>query len=417
MGEFRLVRGGWAGWRRGDGSEGGTSDRAGAAGLSGRPPDPVGSSAGRSAACPLGRRGVEPTARDGLALSPAQALELGSGLLAAVVGRSDPVAGTPGTDPVPLDEVVVGADGRVALRPADDHRSDRRGAAVGRDVAGVGAVLADVARAARRRSPRADPAGELAGLDLAVAELPDAGISVVARTLNEAAETMDRGAVRAELGALARAIGANAVAARGTGAAGAGVTARRADPPTRASSEDARVAKRRIGAWLLSVLVLVAVVLLEFVVLRDNIAADIGTLLDAGRGGSTPSAAPKPDGLPIVPPAPAAAGSVRGVDLRPLTGCTTGVRCTVRVLVRVVPASRSAGRDVVLPDRRPVHGRRRHDAGRIGHRAGRRAAGRGRGHRCRCRRRQAVAVVAVTRGPAVAASTPVLVGSCRSRTG
>jgi hypothetical protein len=94
---------------------------------------------------------------------------------------------------------------------------------------------------------------------------------------------------------------------------------------------------RRIWTWLASIAVLVAVVLLEVAVLRDRIAADVGLLLDAGRSGSAPSSAARPDGLPVVAPARAAAGIVTAVDLRTVGTCSPGSPCTVRVLVRLLP--------------------------------------------------------------------------------
>jgi hypothetical protein len=162
--------------------------------------------------------------------------------------------------------------------------------------------------------------------------------------------------------------------------------------------------------------VLAGVVVLEVAVLRDKIATDISELLDAGRGGSTPSAAPKPDGLPLVPPAPAVAGSVRGVDLRPLGQCAAGAPCSVRLQVRVAPGAqpqivtwsyrvveRCTGAVVPVPGGSvtvPAGGQRAAVVATVPLPAG-----------------QALGVVAVTRTPAVAASSPVLVGSCRSGTG
>lgn len=339
-------------------------------------------------------------------LTPAQAVELGSGLLAAVARRSDGAVGAPAGDRVPVDEVVVGVDGRVALR-----------AAAGAAGASVGAILAEVAGAARLRSERPDPAAEqlLADLDLAVAELAVAAVPVVARTLEDVAAALDRSAVRAELGALARALTGGAVAARTTGSAG-GRRAAAPVPSARVSSGETRIARRRIGAWLLTVLVLAGVVLLEFAVLRDKVATDIHALLDAGRGGATPTAASKPDGLPIVPPAPAAAGRVRGVDLRPLAPCTPGERCSLRVLVSVVPGAHP---QVVAWSYRIVD----RCTGAMRTAPGGSVTVPARGQQAvvvaavRLPAARAEGVVAVTRVPAAAASTPVLVGSCRSRTG
>jgi hypothetical protein len=162
--------------------------------------------------------------------------------------------------------------------------------------------------------------------------------------------------------------------------------------------------------------VLGGVVLLEFAFLRDKVAADIGALLSAGRSGTTPSAVQAPDGLPVVPPAPAAAGAVLGVDLRALAPCATGAPCSVRLLVRVLPAAgpqvvtwsylivdRCTGTAVTAPGGSvtvPASGQRAAVVGTVALPAGR-AAG----------------LVAVTRAPAAAASAPVLVGSCGTRTG
>ena len=86
---------------------------------------------------PVPRRAVEPppSLGEGVALTrvlamvrltPAQAVELGSGVLTAVAAGTDRAVGRPaGEDRVTIDEVTVGADGRVALRPAGDRRSDR----------------------------------------------------------------------------------------------------------------------------------------------------------------------------------------------------------------------------------------------------------------------------------------------------
>ena len=85
----------------------------------------------------------------------------------------------------------------------------------------------------------------------------------------------------------------------------------------RSPSGGTRTTARRIGAWLFSVVVLVAVVLLEVAFFRDDIVTDVNLLLDAGRSGSAPSAARSRTAC-RVPPAPAAAGAVSGVDLRTL---------------------------------------------------------------------------------------------------
>jgi len=153
---------------------------------------------------------------------------------------------------------------------------------------------------------------------------------------------------------------------------------------------------------------------LEVAFLRDRIASDIGLLLDAGRSGSEASAAPTPDdGLPIPAPAPASAGSVTAVDLRPLAPCAPGATCSLRVLVRLVPAAdpqvvtwsyrvvdRCTGASETVPGgsvTAPAQEDRVAVVGSLPLPA-----------------LQAVAVLAVTELPAVAASPPVSVGSCPS---
>jgi hypothetical protein len=162
---------------------------------------------------------------------------------------------------------------------------------------------------------------------------------------------------------------------------------------------------------MVSVAVLVGVVLLEVALLREDILADVHLLLDAGRAGSAPAAAPvPPDGLPVVPPAPPAAGSVTGVDLRALEPCTPGAPCPVRVLVSLLPAAdqqtvtwsyrvvdRCTGATETVPGGSvtvPPQADRAVAVGSVALPA------------------HGVGVVAVTDAPAVAAAAPVLVGTC-----
>jgi hypothetical protein len=152
-------------------------------------------------------------------------------------------------------------------------------------------------------------------------------------------------------------------------------------------------------------------VVVEVAVLRDDIAADVGLLLDAGRSGATPSAEPEPDGVPIVPPAPAAAGAVTGVDLRPLDACAPGAPCTLRLQVRLAPA---AGPQVVTWSYRVVDrctgAAQSAPGGTVTVPAGaERATAVG---TLALPALPAVAVVAVTGQPAAAASSPVSAGSC-----
>jgi hypothetical protein len=354
------------------------------------------------------RGGVELTRLIALArLTPAQALEIGASVLADVARR--PESGT-GAD-LAADRVVVGADGRAVLDPTADDGRDRGPAASG---AAAQAVLAHVAGAARVRGRRADPAADelLGHLDRAATDLPHAGVPGVAKMLQEAATAIDREAVRAELAALAAAVdGATTGSTRTAARTGSPSAADRATRAGRDGHGRTRIVVRRIGAWLASVLVLAAVVLLEVAVLRDDIAADVRLLLDAGRSGSETSDAPEPDGLPVVPPAPAAAGSVTAVDLRPLAPCAPDAPCALRLLVRLVPAAepqvvtwsyrvvdRCTGTTTTAPGGTvtvPPQGDRAAAVGTVVLPAS-----------------PAAAVLAVTDLPAAAASPPVSVGSC-----
>ena len=346
-------------------------------------------------------------------LSAPQALEVAAAVLAEAARAEVSDDRGPGGAPVAPEQAVVGADGQVVLAPAPDGRQSGGAQPPGRATAALTTVLADLAASARRPGRPVDPraAQLLAVLDTAATELPDAGVPAVAGRLQEAAVAIDRGAVRTELAALVKAIRQRA----GTGAGGAqtSATAGRGAPAGRAARGDTRTAVRRIGAWLVSVLLLAAVVTVEVVVLRDDIAADIALLLDAGRSGSpSSSTGAKPDGLPVVPPAPAAAGSVTGVDLRPLTRCAPAAPCTLRLMVRLVPAPQpqtvtwsyrivdrcTGATTATVPGGTVTVPARSRGAATVGTVA--------------LPKLPAVAVVAVTGHPAAAASQPVSAGSC-----
>jgi hypothetical protein len=345
-------------------------------------------------------------------LTAAQALELGAGVL-AVAELTAAGSDSPGGEQV-VDDPVVAADGRVVPGPTAHGRLAGSGSTARATRRPADAVLADVAAAARLTRPTADPTADqrLAQLERAVQDLPTAGVIVVARRLQEAAAAIDRTAVRAELAALVRAIGGVGGSASGVARGGEPPSAARAAPVGRAP-RSSRSAGRRIGAWLLSILVLAAVVVSEVVLLRDDITADIDLLLDAGRSGEQPSAAPEPDGLHLASPAPAAAGSVAAVDLRPLAECAPGAPCTVRILVRLVPAAepqvvtwsyqvvdRCTGASGIAPGGTvtvPPQADRAEAVGVVA-----------------LPPLDGVAVFAVTDAPAVAAAAPVVVGSCPS---
>ena len=348
-------------------------------------------------------------------LTVAQGVELAAAVSAEAVRRSPPAPGAAGREPVLHGPVVIGADGRVvAGRPAGTPGAGcpPDGRPAGET---VGSVLADVATAIRPRARCGGPAAEelVAGLDRAVGELPVAGLPAVAQALRELAAGIDRRTVRAELGALVAVIGGLPEAAGGRPPAGASTTT--TSPLTSRSPSTAGrsgSAKRRIGAWLLSLLVLAGIAIGEVGALRDHIAADVGTLLDAGRSGSGPSTAPAPSARPLPAPAPATAGAVQAVDLRALAPCAAGSACPVRLEVRLAPgtADRVVRWSYRVVDRctgatLPAPG------GAVAVPAG---AGRVEavGVVALPAALPAVAVFARTDAPAAAASPPLLVGSC-----
>ena len=336
-------------------------------------------------------------------LTPAQALEIGADLVTSAVERPDPA------DPLLADgQVMIGTDGRAVLaRPAGGRAATSSGS---RPMsATIETVLADLADAAGRRGCRDDAL--LAELERAIALVALVDLQVVAGTLSDACVGIDRDGVRAELSALVRAItgmpGAITVSG-GPLEAPSSVAAGRGREIGPRGLE--RVALRRIGAWLLSVAVVVTIVLLEFAFLRDDILADVRLLLEAGRSGSVPAYTSESGSLPLVAPAPPAAGSVLAVDLRALDMCTPGAPCSMRVLVRLVPATepqtvtwsirimdRCTGDTQTVPGGSVVIAAGEAQATAVGSVPLPPAA---------------AAVFAVTERPATAAAPPVLVGSC-----
>jgi len=354
---------------------------------------------------PSARPGVALTRLISLArLTPAQAMEIAVSLLNEPEMRSEPPTGSAC---VAADRIVVRTDGSVRLDPVRDEDEPPA------TLSPVETVLADVVGAARLDTRPAGSSGDLllAELDRAVEDLPGTGVPVVARRLGDAAGAIDRPAVRAELAALVSALGESPGSASGGRAIGAPAGAARGDPAVRTLRRERRSALRRVGAWVASVLVLVTVVVLEVVLLRDDISADIDVLLQAGRSGSHSSAAPTADGLPIRAPAPASAGNVTGVDLRAMGPCRPAAPCALRIQVRLAPRAqqqavtwtyriidRCTGATTTVPGGRvivPARGGRAASVGTVA-----------------LPKMPAVAVVAVTRTPAAAASAPVSVGSC-----
>ncbi len=332
-------------------------------------------------------------------LTAPQAVEVGAGLLAAVAERA---AGGPAPDRV---SPVLTADGRVALGPD----------ATGSSGASVAGLLADVVAAAGRPGTATSPRDVklLAELDRVTAALGSEGAAAAAGRLRLAITGIDRLRVRAELAALGRTVG-GLPAGAGAGAAGGArplPAALRPRPEPRRPKRQ-RTTGRRIGAWLLSLVVLGAVVTAEVVLLGDDITTDIDLLLDAGREGDEPADEPEPDGLPVTAPAPPSAGAVAGIDLRALARCAPGAPCAVRLLVRLIPSpepqvvtwsyrvvDRCTGLSTPVPGGSVTVPPLAERAEVVAEVALPPLAG--------------VAVLAVTEVPAIAASGPVSAGSCR----
>jgi len=188
---------------------------------------------------------------------------------------------------------------------------------------------------------------------------------------------------------------------------------RRHPRPTRRDRRRALVA--RSWKWGLSVVLLLAVVGAEIAFLQDRIVRDVETVLDAGRSAAS-AASTTPALPPVAVPEPATAGPIGGVDLRPVQPCEPGTACALRTQVVVQPQTepqtitwdlriidRCSGGAVTVPGGTvtvPPGGDRADAVGTVAlPQAG------------------ALAVVAVTNGPAIAASAPVEVpenGACAS---
>jgi hypothetical protein len=123
------------------------------------------------------------------------------------------------------DQVLIGMDGRVALgRSQSGSDAAMPSSASGASAAGVEAVPAVLADAARRRARSTDPL--LTELARAIALVPLVDLPVVARRLDDACAAIERDGVRAELAALVRAIaGASGVSTVGGSPVGAPSTA------------------------------------------------------------------------------------------------------------------------------------------------------------------------------------------------
>jgi hypothetical protein len=350
-------------------------------------------------------------------ITPAQALALGADVLTGLESRH--AAGGGGLCP---EGVHVGPDGRTRLAGRAEPNGHRLPESGGPDLAAAVALLDDLGGAARRsaRHPDARAVGQLAALDGAVAEAarPGGTVATVAAGLR-AADTSGATA-RAELARLVA-----AASGQGAGAAPrpAGTAPRPPAPPTRTVRRGpralARTAAARTWKWVVSLVVLVAVIAIEFAFLHEQIARDVEALLDAGRTGSATSEASVGAPAPVVPPALPTAGAVTAVDLRAVRQCAPGKGCEARLQVRLRPRAepqtvdwtfqvvdRCTGAVVTVPGGTvtiPPNGDRVDAIDTVALPAG-----------------EALAVLALTGAPATAASAPLPVpaqGSCAAPAG
>lgn len=315
-------------------------------------------------------------------LTPAQAVALGTDLLATIEDL----------ETVPGAAVRVGPDGRA--RVTGSRPTGTRGAGLAAAAAGLEQLGAATGRA---RVPALERA-------LAEARAPDGHLAFAAAILREA-DAPDGTRARAELSKLVAMVAGDAPVA-GT-----------PDAPRRRPRRNGRALTRALVArswkWILSLVLLVAIVAVEIAFLQERIVRDVETVLDAGRSATDTTGTPT--GLPpALPPEPAAAGTISRVDLRPVQPCTPGAGCVLRTQVVVQPQAlpqviawdvrvldRCTGAAVTVPGGTvtvPPHGDRADVVGTVAlPRAG------------------ALAVVAVTTLPATAASVPVNVpepGAC-----
>jgi hypothetical protein len=267
-------------------------------------------------------------------LAPAQALALATDVLADLEERQ--AAGR--ECGIPPHGVRVGPDGRARL--ADDLPPDTGTSATGTsagDLGGVATLLDDLGAATW---PSAEGAELIGALERAAAEarLPQGRVAIVAAILR-AADARHGAKARAELARLVSAASGEVTSVRRAPPTRPARPARPARPPTPPDPGRTRPAVRpvvrRTWRWTLSILVLVAVITVEIVFLREEIDRDVLAVLEAGRSGPSPTAGPTLP--PVVPPAPAAAGTISSVGLRLVDRCAVGSRCALRTQVLLQP--------------------------------------------------------------------------------
>jgi hypothetical protein len=319
-------------------------------------------------------------------LTPAQAVALGSDVLAGLEDAADLAQPRPRG-------MRVGRDGRARVTDTGSPPSGNRA-----DLASAAALL-DGLRAATW--PSATDAGLVSALERAATEArAPHGLASAAAILREA-DAAGGAQARAEIARLVTMVADGVAPAPTTGAAPPAPTVRRSRPPRAV----ARSVVRRSWKWVLSLVVLVVAVLVEIAFLRDEIGRDVQAVLEAGRAGPAAETS-APTLPPVVPPAPAAAGPISRVELRPVGPCTPDATCALRMQILLRPQAepqtitwefrvidRCTGAEVTVPGGTvtvPPHGVRADVVGTVG-----------------LPRTEALAVLAMTSSPFSAASTAV----------
>ncbi|GAA5128050.1 hypothetical protein [Pseudonocardia adelaidensis] len=273
-------------------------------------------------------------------LTPGQAVALGTDLVAGLEDRAGPAR-------VPLrpGEARVGRDGRA--RVAGDPGNGAPPSANGAGLAAAAGLLDRLAAATRAGAP-ADQ-GLLAALERAGAEArsPEGRLAFVAAILRES-DAASGPRARAELSRMVALVAGDAAPELTAAPEPRPRGPRR--PPRRRPRSVARAAVARSWKWVLSVVLLGAIVVTEIAFLHDQINQDVQTVLDAGRSGASTDAPPLP---PVAPAAPPAAGTITRVDLRPVQPCTPGGGCALRTQLAVAaqPQPQTITWDLRIVDR------------------------------------------------------------------
>ncbi len=253
-------------------------------------------------------------------LTPAQAVALGADLLACLedaAGRSLPRP----------EGARVGRDGRARLIDAGPSGN-------GAGLATAAALLDRLRAATRSSRPSTADQGLISALERAATEArsPHGRLAIVSAILREA-DGAGNAQARAELARLVAIVLGETPALDAARAPRTPAPRRRCPRPTPRAV--ARAAVARTWKWVLSLVVLAAVVLIEVAFLRDEISRDVQAVLEAGRSGTTVTGTPTLP--PVARPAPAAAGTISRVDLRPVTPCTPDADCALRLQVTLQP--------------------------------------------------------------------------------